>query len=110
MATLPHAAHGDVLSVVKISPKYEGKGEARHIIGTQFHALMLFDNCAQATIVVLGLDPDKMPAPEVITDRNMKLDFLKVRFTNLVINYFGADYGSIRYPGTASGAEIIQGK
>lgn len=110
MATLPHPAHGDTLHIVKISPKYEGKGDARHIVGTQFHALLLFDNCAQATIAVLGLDLGKMPTPEVIADRNMRLDFLKVRFTDLVINYFGGDYGTIRYTGTASGAEIIQGK
>lgn len=47
MATLPFAAHGDTLAVSKISPKYEGSGEARHIIGAQVTALLLFDNCAQ---------------------------------------------------------------
>lgn len=110
MATLPHAAHGDVLPVVKIGPKYEGKGEARHIVGTQLSALLLFDNCACVTITILGLDPTSFPAPEVVTERNMKLDFLKVRFANLVITFTGGDYGSITYRGTASNAEIIQGK
>lgn len=110
MATLPHPSHGDTLPIVKIGPKYEGKGDARRVVGTQFRALLLFDNCAHATIVVLGPDPTKFSAPEVVTERNMKLDFLKVRFTDLVINYFGGDYGAIRYTGTASGAEIVQSK
>lgn len=108
MSTLPRIAHGDVLPVVKISPKSEGKGESRHTVGTQLNGLLLFDNCAQATIIVSGLDPAKMPAPDVITERNMKMDFLKVRFTNLTINYFGTEYGGVRYTGTASSAEIIK--
>lgn len=108
MSTLPRAAHGDVLPIVKISPKNEGKGDARHLAGTQFNALLLFDNCAQVPIVIQGLDPAKMPAPEAIAERNMKMDFLKVRFTDLTINYFGADFGGVRYSGTASSAEIVK--
>ncbi len=108
MSTLPRTAHGDTLPVVKIGPKNEGKGEARHFVGTQFNGLLLFDNCAQATIIVPGLDPAKMPAPDVITERNMKMDFLKVRFTDLTINYFGTEYGGVRYSGTASSAEIVK--
>jgi len=110
MATLPHAAHGDVLSVVQIAPKYEGKGDARHIVGSQFHALLLFDNCARVQITILGLDSAKFPSPEEIAERNMKLDFLKVRFSDLVITYRGGDFGAINYRGTASNAEIVQGK
>lgn len=109
-STLPHAAHGDELVIAKIEPKSEGKGENRHIIGTQFRALLLFDNCAHANIIVKGLDATKFPAPGVVTERNMKLDFLKIRFTDLVITYSGGDYGAINYRGTASNAEIIQGK
>ena len=37
--TLPHAAHGDVLPVVKIAPKFEGKGDTRHVIGTELTVL-----------------------------------------------------------------------
>ena len=110
MATLPPSAHGDTLPVVKIGPKYEGKGEARHIVGTQFHALLLFDNCAQAPITILGPDPTLFPTPEVVAERNLKMDFLRVRFTDLVITFSGGDYGAINYRGTASNVEIIQGK
>ena len=109
-STLPHAAHGDVLPIVKISPKYAGKGEARHIIGAQLHALLTFDNCAQAPITIEGLNPASLPAPEVVAERNMKLDFLKVRFTDLVITFSGGDYGAINYRGTASNAEILPSK
>lgn len=110
MATLPHAAHGDTLPIVKIGPKYEGKGEARHIIGTQFHALLLFDGCAHAPITVLGLDPTALPSPEIVAERNMKMDFLKVHFSNLVITFNGGEYGAINYRGTASNADILPSK
>lgn len=109
-STLPHLAHGDELIVTKIEPKNEGVKENRHVVGVQFRGLLLFDNCAHVTIVVKGLDPAKFPSPEVITERNMKLDFLKVRFTDLVITFTGSEYGSVTYRGTASNAEIIQGK
>ena len=110
MATLPHSAHGDTLPVVKIGPKYEGKGEARHIVGTQLYVLLLFDNCAQAPTTVLGPDPTLFPPPEVVAERNMKADFLKARFTDLVITFSGGDYGAINYRGTASNAEILPNK
>ena len=107
MATLPPPAHGDTLPIVKIVPKYEGSGDARHIAGTTVTALLLFDNCAQVPISIPGLDAAKLPAPEVVTERNMKLDFIKARFTDLVISFSGGDYGAIRYKGTASGIEIL---
>lgn len=107
MATLPPAAHGDTLPIVKIAPKYEGAGDARHIAGTTVTALLLFDNCATVSITIPGLDAAKLPAPEVVTERNMKLDFIKARFTDLVISFSGGDYGAIRYRGTASGIEIL---
>lgn len=109
-STLPHSAHGNDLVVTKIEPQNEGKNENRHVVGTKFRGLLLFDHCAHVTIVVKGLDPAKFPGPEVVTERNMKLDFMKVHFTDLVITFTGGDYGAITYRGTASNAEIIQGK
>lgn len=107
MATLPFAAHGDTLPIVKIASKYEGARDARHTAGTIATAMLLFDNCAQVPITIPGLDASKLPAPEVVTERNMKLDFIKARFTDLVISFSGGDYGAIRYRGTASGIEIL---
>ena len=107
MALLPFAAHGDTLPVVKISSKFEGTGTARHEVGTQFHALLLFDACAQVPIVISGLDASKFPEPEIVNQRNMKLQFLVGRFQNLSISFSGGDYGSIRYKGTASGVEFL---
>ncbi len=107
MATLPFEAHGDTLPVVKIAPKYEGRGDERHLVGTQMNALLLFDSCVQVPITILGLDASKLPAPEVVYERNVSLNFLKVRFTDLVVTFSGGDYGAIRYKGTATGAEII---
>lgn len=107
MATLPFAAHGDTLPIVKIAPKYEGAGDARHIAGTTVTALLLFDNCATVSITIPGLDAAKLPAPEVVTERNMKLDFIKARFADLVISFSGGDYGAIRYRGAANGVEIL---
>ena len=107
MATLPASAHGDILPIVKIVPKYEGRGEARHIVGTQLTALLLFDNCAHAPITILGLDAAKLPSPQMIAEHNMKLDFLKVRFTDLAITYRGGEYGTVIYNGTANGAEVL---
>lgn len=37
----------------------------------------------------------------------MKLDFLKARFSDLVITFSGGDYGAIRYKGTATGVEFL---
>ena len=106
-STLPFAAHGDTLAVTKIVPKYEGSGEARHVVGSQVTGLLLFDNCAQVPITIPGLDASKLPGPEVVTERNLKMDFLKARFTDLVITFCGGDYGAIRYKGTASGIEFL---
>lgn len=101
--TLPYAAHGDTLPIVKISPKYEGRGEARHIVGTEVTAPLPFDNMALAPITIPGLDAATLPTPETVTERNMKLDLLIGKFQGLVIEYSGGDYGSIRYKGRATG-------
>ena len=85
--TLPAAAHGDTLPIVKIAPKYEGKG----------------DNMAPAPIVIPGLDAATLPTPETVTERNMQLALLMGKFQGLVIEYSGGDYGSIRYKGRATG-------
>lgn len=107
MAQFPFAAHGDTLPVVKIITKYEGIGAARHEVGVQFSALLLFDNCSQVPITIPGLDITKFPSADVVTQRNMKLQFLVARFQNLVITFSGGDYGAIRYKGTASGVEFL---
>ncbi len=101
--TLPAAAHGDTLPVAKISPKYEGKGETRHVVGTEVTTLLPFDNMAPAPIVSPGLDAATLPTPETVTERNMKLDLLMGKFQGLVIEYSGGDFGSIRYKGRATG-------
>ena len=101
--TLPAAAHGDTLPIVKIAPKYEGKGDARHIVGTELTALLPFDNMAPAPIVIPGLDAATLPTPETVTERNMQLALLMGKFQGLVIEYSGGDYGSIRYKGRATG-------
>jgi len=106
-STLPCAAHGDSLPIVKISPKYEGSGETRHIVGAQFTALLLFDNCAHVPITIQGLDASTLPSPELVNDRNLKLQFLIAKFQNLTITFSGGDYGSIRYKGTAAGVEFL---
>ena len=107
MATLPHSAHGDILPAVKISPKYEGTGDAKHIVGTTIETMLPFDSCAHVPVTIRGLDAFSLPSPEIIADHNLKLDFLKARFSNLVITFSGGDYGSIRYKGTASGVEFL---
>lgn len=107
MAFLPFAAHGDTLLVVKIAPKHEGRDAARHIIGSELIGLLLFDSCAQVPIVIPGLDHTTLPAPEVMTERNIKMDFLKVRFQNLSISFRGGDFGAVHYKGTASGVELL---
>lgn len=106
-STLPFAAHGDTLPVVKITTKYEGSGPARHEAGVQLNALLLFDHCAQVPITVPGLDITKFPSTEVVTQRNMKMQFLVARFRDLAITFSGGDYGAIRYKGTASGVEFL---
>lgn len=107
MAQLPFAAHGDTLPVVKIATKYEGSGPARHAVGVQFNALLLFDSCATVPIVVPDLDATKFPSTDVVTQRNMALQFLVARFHDLVISFSGGDYGTIRYKGTATGVELL---
>lgn len=107
MAQLPFAAHGDTLPVVKISTKYEGSGPARHEAGVQFNALLLFDNCAPVPITIPGLDITRFPTAELVTQRNLKLQFLIARFRDLVITFSGGDYGTVRYKGTATGVELL---
>lgn len=107
MAQLPFVAHGDTLPVVKIATKYEGSGPVRREVGTQFNALLLFDNCTQVPITVPGLDIAKFPSADVVTQRNMKMQFLVARFHDLVISFSGGDYGTIRYKGTATSAELL---
>lgn len=106
-STLPFAAHGDTLPVVKISTKYEGSGTARHEVGVQFNALLLFDNCAQVPITIPGLDISKFPTAEVVTQRNQKLQFLVARFRDLTIVFRGGDYGSVHYSGIATGVDFL---
>ena len=100
---LPKAAHGDTLPVVKIAPKYEGRGDARHVIGTETTVLLPFDNMAAAPVVIAGLDASTLPSPEIVTERNMKLDLIMARFDGLVIEFSGGDFGAVRYKGTAKG-------
>lgn len=107
MSQLPFAAHGDTLPVVKISQRFEGTGAARHAVGVQFNALLLFDGCAQVPITVPGLELSKMPSPESVSGRNLSLKFLVAKFHNLVITFSGGDFGSIRYKGTATGVEFL---
>lgn len=104
--TLPAAAHGDTLPIVKITPKYEGKGEARHIVGTEATALLPFDNMAQVPIVIPGLDAAALPTPETVTERNMKLDLIMGKFQGLVIEFSGGDFGAVRYKGRATGVTV----
>ena len=104
---LPNIVYGETLPIVKITPKYEGEGPNRRGIGVQCDALLLFDHCAHVPIVVTGADASKLPSNEILTERNMKLQFMIARFQNLVITYSGGDYGSIRYKGTATGVEVL---
>lgn len=103
---MPYPAHGDTLIVTKIEPKFEGKGDARHVIGTEIVVMLLFDHCSLVPIVIRGLDAATLPDDRVVSERNMSKDFLIGRFKDLVITYRGGDYGSVVYSGTASGVEI----
>lgn len=107
MPVFPFNAHGDTMPVVKIAPKFEGTGPARHEVGTQFNALLLFDSCAQVPIVISGLDASKLPSPELVMERNMAMRFLLAKFQDLVITFSGGDFGAIRYKGTATGVEFL---
>lgn len=107
MATLPKAAYDDNQIVTKVAPKYDGTGDARRIIGIIVDIMLLFDNCARVPVTILGADISKFPAAEVVHERNLKMDFLKAHFTDLVISFSGGDFGSIRYKGTASGIEFV---
>lgn len=101
--TLPPAAHGSKIAVVKIAQKYEGRGETRHIIGSELTGLLPFDGMAAVPIVIPGLDVTTLPSQEVITERNMRLDLLVGDFQGLVIEFSGGDYGAVRYTGRATG-------
>ena len=107
MATLPRAAHGDTLPIIKIEKAYKGKGDARQEIGSKVTAQLLFDNCAHVPITIAGLDISKLPSPDVVAARNTKMQFLVARFRDLEITYRGGDYGTVIYSGTASGIEFL---
>lgn len=101
--TLPPAAHGSKLPVVKISPKYEGKGDTRRVIGAELIGLLPFDGMAAVPIVIPNLEVATLPSQEVITERNMRLDLLVGDFQGLVIEFSGGDFGAVRYTGYAKG-------
>ena len=69
MAILPRAAHGDTIPVTKVERAYQGKGEARHEVGSKLTGLLLFDGCAQVPITIPGLDISKLPSPDIVTSR-----------------------------------------
>jgi len=96
-----------MLPVVKISPKYEGRGDARHIVGTELTALLPFDNMASVPITIPGLDAATLPTSETVTERNMKLDLLMAKFQGLTIGFSGGDFGAVRYKGRATGVTFI---
>ena len=104
---LPHAAVGDTLPVSKVEKAYKGKGDARQEIGTKVTAMLLFDNCAHVPITIAGLDVSKLPSPDIVSERNMKMQFLVARFRDLEITFRGGDYGTVIYSGTASGIEFL---
>lgn len=104
---LPFAAHGSKLPVVKSAPKYEGRGDARHITGSELTVLLPFDGMASAPISITNLDFSTLPTQETITERNMRLDMLVGEFQDLVIEFSGGDYGAVRYRGRATGVKFI---
>ena len=104
---LPHAAHGDTLPIVKVERAYKGKGEARHEIGSKLTSLLLFDGCAPVTITIPGLDVSRLPSPDIVAERNLKMQFLVARFRDLEISFRGSDYGAIVYSGTATSVEFL---
>lgn len=108
MATiLPPVAYGDTLPLIKLDKAFKGRGEARQEIGVKATAMLLFDNCAPVPIIIPGLDISKLPSPEIVSERNMKMQFLVARFQDLEITFRGGDYGAVIYSGTASGIEIL---
>lgn len=106
-STLPRAAHGDTLPVCKIEKAYKGKGDARQEIGVKLTALLLCDNCVSVPIKVAGLDISKLPSPEIVTERNQRMQFLVARFRDLEITFRGGDFGAVIYSGSASGLEFL---
>lgn len=107
MATIPRAAVGDTLPVTKVERAFQGKGEARHEVGSKLTALLLFDGCAPVTITIPGLDVSRLPSPDIVAERNMKMQLLVARFRDLEISFRGGDYGAIVYSGTATGVEFL---
>ena len=108
MPTLPFAAHGDTLPVIKLDKAYKGKGEARQEIGSKVTAMLLFDNCTHVPITIPSLDISKLPSSEVVSARNQKMQFLVARFRDLEITFRGGDFGTVVYSGTASGVEFLK--
>jgi len=107
MATLPFQAHGDTLPVVKVEPAKEGPKDNRQVIGSKLFALLLFDSCAQVPIIVRGLDVSRLPAPEIFTQRNLRMNFIMAKFHNLSISFRGSDFGSVRYEASATNVEFL---
>lgn len=104
---LPPIAYGDTLYVANAQEKFKGKDAARHSIGVEVDVILLFDHLAHVPILIEGFDVKQLPAPEVISEHNMKLDLIKARFKDLRITFSGGDFGAIRYAGTATGVEFL---
>lgn len=106
-STLPRGAFGDTLPTCKIEKAFKGKGETRQEIGVKVTGMLPFDHFAHVPIIIPGLDASKLPSPEIVAERNLKMNFLVARFRDLEITYRGGDYGTIIYSGAASGVEFL---
>lgn len=107
MSVLPRAAVGDTLPVCKLEKAYKGKGDARQEIGTKVTGMLPFDHFAHVPIIIPGLDVSKLPSPEIVAERNTKMQLLVARFRDLEITYRGGDFGAVVYSGTATGVEFL---
>lgn len=107
MPILPLNAVGDTFPVSKVEKAYKGKGDARQEIGAKVTTMLLPFDCAPVPITIAGLDVSKLPSPDIVSERNMKMQFLVARFRDLEISFRGGDYGTVIYSGTASGVEFL---
>lgn len=107
MPILPRTAVGDTFPVSKVEKAYKGKGDARQEIGAKVTTMLLPFDCALVPVTIAGLDVSKLPSPDIVSERNMKMQFLVARFRDLEISFRGGDYGAIVYSGVATGVEFL---
>lgn len=96
---------GTPAAVVKIERNAKIKVNGNDVYGTKLSSPVRADGCAVAELFI-PRDITDVDQAEV-TERNLKLDFIKVKFSGLVLEAVGGEFNKLTYRGTIDAVEFL---